>query len=120
MHEASIVQELLAMVQRQVPPGRRTLSIQVSVGRLTNISPAAMQFYFEVLRDDTVGPQAVLEVRQEPLRAHCVDCGGRVELEEAAWSCPACGALALQFENGDELDLCSVAVDGDDAEPGGG
>jgi hydrogenase nickel incorporation protein HypA/HybF len=111
MHEASIVQELLAMVARQLPAGSKTLTIQVSVGRLTSVSPDAMQFYFETMRDDTLGPQARLEVQLVPLRARCADCGAQHELEEATWTCPGCGAAPLQFENGDELDLLSVEVE---------
>ena len=115
MHEASIVQSLIALAAQKAPPGRRVLEVQVALGLLTSISPDAMQFYFEALRDDSLGPQAELRVRLEPLRGRCAACGAAANLQEASWLCPACGEPRLVFENGDELDLVGLVVD--DANP---
>lgn len=115
MHEASIVQELMAMAGRQTPPGSRVLEVHVSIGLLTGVSPDAMRFYFEALRDDSLGPGAELHTRLEPLRGRCRACGRGLVLEEVRWDCPACGAPSLEFENGNELDLTSLVVD--DGEP---
>jgi hydrogenase nickel incorporation protein HypA/HybF len=115
MHEAAIVQELITLARQKAPPGSLVLEVHASVGRLTGVSPDAMQFYFEVLREEALGPQAVLHVRLEPLRARCSTCEQSHELLEAAFLCPACGQPTLVFENGDELDLRSLVVD--DGEP---
>ena len=80
MHEAAIVQELITLAQQKAPPGSLVLEVHASVGRLTGVSPDAMQFYFEVLREEALGPQATLHVRLEPLRARCSACGRSHEL----------------------------------------
>ena len=115
MHEASIVQELIAMAGKQAPPGSRVLEVHVSIGLLTGVSPDAMRFYFEALRDDSLGPGVELHARLEPLQGRCRVCGLGVILEEVRWDCPACGATSLDFENGNELDLTSLVVE--DGEP---
>jgi hydrogenase nickel incorporation protein HypA/HybF len=115
VHEASIVRELMEMAERQAPAGTRVLEVHVSVGLLTGVSPDAMQFYFETLREDSLGSGAELHARLEPLRGRCPVCGLGVILEEVRWECPACGAPSLNFENGNELDLTSLVVD--DGEP---
>jgi hydrogenase nickel incorporation protein HypA/HybF len=115
MHELSIVRELIRLAAQAAPAGRRVVEVHASVGRLTSVSPDAMQFYFEALRDESLGPQAVLHVRLPPLRGRCRDCGCEVAREDPAWLCPRCGRPTLAFENGDELVLESVAVD--DGEP---
>lgn len=115
VHEASIVEELIALAERHAPPGSRVLSVQVTVGLLTGVSPDAMRFYFEALRDDTLGPQAELDVRLVPLRGRCSACQRTFVSEEAIWTCPACNEPFLSLENGDELDLTSLVVD--DGEP---
>lgn len=115
MHELSIVRELIRLAAEAAPPGSRVVEVHASVGRLTSISPDAMQFYFEALRDEFLGAQAVLHVRLPPLQGRCRDCGEAVTREEPDWLCPRCGQPTLAFENGDELFLDSVAVD--DGEP---
>jgi hydrogenase nickel incorporation protein HypA/HybF len=116
VHEAAIVRELIAQAVARTPPGARVLEVQASVGRLTGVSPDAMQFYFEVLREDTLGPQARLTVRLEALHARCSGCGQQFALDELAWLCPACGGPTLVFANGDELDLRGLVVEDDDAD----
>jgi hydrogenase nickel incorporation protein HypA/HybF len=111
MHEASIVHELIALAGRSCPPGGLVMALDVRVGLLTGVSPDAMAFYFEALREDTLGSQAQLRVRLEPLRANCADCGNSCTMMELDWTCPFCGVTLLRFENGDELDLVSLEVD---------
>ena len=115
MHEASIVRALLELAADNAGPASRVLKVVVRVGRLTGVSPASLRLYFDVMRDDTLGPQAQLEVRLEPLRGRCTACAAQVLLREPAWSCEACGQPTLTFENGDELNLAELVVE--DAEP---
>jgi len=110
MHEASIVESLIALVRENLPDGQRVLRVDVKVGLLTGVSPDAMRFYFELMRSDTLGEQAELAVTLVGLQAHCGACGADHSLDETAWLCPACGARALVFKNGDELLLSSFEV----------
>lgn len=110
MHEASIVESLIALVRENLPDGQRVLRVDVKVGLLTGVSPDAMRFYFELLRPDTLGEQAELAVTLVDLQAHCGECGADHSLAETAWLCPACGAAALVFKNGDELLMSSFEV----------
>jgi hydrogenase nickel incorporation protein HypA/HybF len=109
MHEASIVREILDVAGARAGAAR-VLQIRVQVGQLSGVSPDALAFYFEILRSDTVGPQAELEVALVPLRGRCVACGGAVDLPELTWSCPQCTG-ALVFDNGTELSLTSLVVE---------
>lgn len=111
MHEASIVESLVDLVQQNLQPGQKPRRIEVRVGLLTGVSPDAMRFYFEMMREDTLGPQAELDVQLEPLRAECRNCNATHTFQEIAWLCPACGAHGLAFLNGDELHLCNIEVE---------
>ena len=115
MHEASIVQDLVEAASRRTPAGTRVLRVFVRVGRLTCVSPEALELYFEVLREETLGGQAELVVTLAPLRGRCAACRTPFEVAERIWSCRACAAPALAFDNGDELDLDALEVE--DVEP---
>jgi hydrogenase nickel incorporation protein HypA/HybF len=114
MHEASITGELVRLAAARAPSGARVRKVLVRIGCLTGISPEAMTFYFEVLREPALGPQAELEVRLEPLRGRCSSCAYAVESRGALWSCPACGRPTLTFDNGGELDFMGLVVDDDE------
>jgi hydrogenase nickel incorporation protein HypA/HybF len=111
MHEASIVRSLLETAASHVPAGARAAELRVRVGRLTAVSPDAMQFYFEVLGPEALGRQARLAVTLAPLRGRCRGCAAPFEVAEQIWLCPACGEPTLDFANGDELDLTGMVIE---------
>lgn len=113
MHEASIVESLLSLVKERVGERSRVRRIHVRVGCFTGVSPDAMQFYFEAMREESLGGDAELAIVLEPLRAFCPSCGGRFSFPEVEWICPSCGAAGLAYENGNELDLVAVEVEDD-------
>src|SRR5215831_5100550 len=106
MHEASIVSGVLHTAMQATPAGTVLRRVCVRIGVLTGVSADAMHFYFDALQPG----QAELEVVVAPLRAACLDCGKHWVLPEPTWSCPDCGIGALNFENGDELDLVAIEV----------
>ena len=111
MHEASIVESLIDLVRQNVTDPAVVRRVEVRVGLLSGVSPSSMQFYFDLMREDALSPQAELVVSLEPLQAHCGSCGAEHSLSETQWLCPACGARSLEFRNGDELHLHSIEVD---------
>ena len=114
MHEASITAELIDLASRKRPRAGRVLEVRVAVGLLTGVSPDCLSFYFEALAPERLGADARLVPRLVPLRARCASCRRDFELAEVAWTCPACGAPALRFENGDELLLEALVIDDDE------
>jgi hydrogenase nickel incorporation protein HypA/HybF len=111
MHEASIVQSLIELVRQNVTDPAVVRRVDVRVGLLSGVSPDSMQFYFDLMREDSLGPQAELVVSLEPLQARCLSCGAEHVLSETSWLCPDCGQRSLEFRNGDELHLRSIEVD---------
>jgi hydrogenase nickel incorporation protein HypA/HybF len=115
MHELSITRQLLDSAVRAAA-GRSISAIHARVGRLTGVSPDALQFYFDLLRDETAAAGATLSVTLEPLRGACVRCHAPVTREELDWTCPACGEGSVVFDNGSELQLQSLVVNDDRAD----
>jgi hydrogenase nickel incorporation protein HypA/HybF len=114
VHEASIVAALLDEAVRHLPAEARVRELRVAVGLLSGVSPECLSFYFEALAPERLGARARLAARLVPLRGRCARCGAGCVLHAPAWRCAACGAEALRFENGDELQLESMELDDDD------
>ncbi len=66
MHEFSIAQEIVATVERHLPPGdtRLVKTVRLEVGDLERIAPDSLRFCFEMASQGTLAEGAELRVEQ--------------------------------------------------------
>lgn len=107
MHETSIVQALLASVEREaaVHGAHGVVRIEISVGPLSGVEPDLLRSAFEVMREGTVAASARLIIRTPGIVCRCRDCGRSRETDRLITICPACGSRASEVRGGDELML---------------
>ncbi|MDR1856673.1 MAG: hydrogenase maturation nickel metallochaperone HypA [Desulfovibrio sp.] len=111
MHEMSIVESLLAMVQAEMDSRGcgRLESVHVVYGAMAGIVPESLQMCFEIMTKDTPNEGARLELTCLPVRLRCGGCGTVFggEGREALWQpCPVCGeTFGHAVEQGRELYL---------------
>ncbi len=96
MHELSIVQSLLAVIEDEMAKhGKQTLiAVKVKHGRLSAIVPEALAMAFEVLTMDSRLAGARLDLEEIPVRLRCRACGGEFTPQHRAVPfapCPSCG-----------------------------
>jgi hydrogenase nickel incorporation protein HypA/HybF len=104
MHEIGYCEAVLDAVERRAE-GRRVARLGVRVGALHRIVPAAFEQSFQLVAAGGVADSASTEVTIVASRAGCRACGDRFETADASPACPACGALDVTVEGGDELVL---------------
>jgi hydrogenase nickel incorporation protein HypA/HybF len=118
MHELSIAQSLVELVEDELlarqgsddaPPcvGR----ITVKIGALSGVVPEALSSAFPVAAArSTLGP-AALVIDFQPVVAYCPSCGADRELPSPQrLRCPACGTPTPDIVAGRELELVSIEV----------
>ena len=112
MHELSIAQELVRLIQKELSahPGTRLKSAHVSLGALRQVEPTTLQFCFEAAVRDT--PLAGAQLCIEPVEpaARCKQCGSEFKVEDKWFECPRCAAVDSELLRGDELLLASLDV----------
>jgi hydrogenase nickel incorporation protein HypA/HybF len=96
MHELSIVQSLLAIIEDEMAKnGKETLiTVKVKHGRLAAVVPEALEMGFEVMTTDTRLAGAKLVMEETPVVLRCRSCGREFtpEAPSAAFApCPGCG-----------------------------
>ena len=96
MHELSIAQSLLGLIEDEMTKhGKQTLvSVKVKHGRLAAIVPEALSMAFEVLTAETRLAGARLDMEEVPVRLRCHACGKEFQPEQHAAPfapCPCCG-----------------------------
>ncbi|ACX53089.1 hydrogenase nickel insertion protein HypA [Ammonifex degensii KC4] len=104
MHELSIVQSMMELIQESAAANRvrRVTKVKLVVGQLTLAQPDLLQFAFATLAPETIFEGAVLEIEERPLVMRCRQCGETFKPEYIQYACPSCGGRC-EVVSGKEL-----------------
>jgi len=105
MHELSVAQEILEIVNQYFPdPKPNTVkSVKVKVGKLSNILADSLSFCFEAITSDTPLSSAKLEIIETPVRIICTVCNKESEIDPPIFACPSCGNNQIRIVSGTDL-----------------
>ena len=120
MHELPITEAILtlALETARRAGARRVAGIELVVGDLTSIVDDSVQFYFDVLSQDTAAEGAALHFRREAATLACRACGHREQTHPPLpHACPMCGSSRLEVAGGRAFFVQSIEVI--DEDPGG-
>jgi hydrogenase nickel incorporation protein HypA/HybF len=113
VHELGLCEGVLQAVERRAA-GRRVTRVRVRVGAQHRVVESAFDQSFALVSQGTVADGAAVDLVVVPVRVRCLDCGNEAEATDPLAACPACGALDLESEGGDELILEAIHVEEDD------
>lgn len=113
MHELSMAAGILDIVQQNVAAADagRVRAVRVRVGEMAGVVPDSLEFCFEAIVADTPYAAAFLEIDRVPVLATCGECGCFTRLAQPPFVCPACGAIGMALQSGDELQVVDVELD---------
>ncbi len=118
MHELSIAEGILEIVQQYVPceqaPAVR--SVKVRIGRMAGVVADSLEFSFSAIVSDTPWESARLDIEHVPAAGECRSCGSRFEIEDIAFLCPACGGNGIQLVAGTDLQVVEIEMEEDHSE----
>ena len=110
MHELAIAESIVAIAQRHAA-GRRVTRVEVAVGHLRQVVPAALEFAFELVAQGTVLDGAELAMEEVPAAGHCRACGAEGRLAAFPLACEACGGWDVEVTAGEELRVESLDLE---------
>jgi hydrogenase nickel incorporation protein HypA/HybF len=105
MHELSVAQEILGIVNQYVPDAKPNTvkSVKLSIGKLSNILKDSLTFCFEAITSDTPLKGTRLEIIELPVKIQCSVCSEVSEIDEPVFACPKCGNNQIRIMSGTEL-----------------
>ena len=110
MHELSIASAVLNTALRNAGE-RRVTAVAVRAGRLRQVVPESLRFYFEIVTRDTPLEGARLELTEVPVRLGCRDCGHHWEPDWPLFRCPECESAEVSVLAGEELSVEYIEVE---------
>jgi hydrogenase nickel incorporation protein HypA/HybF len=119
MHELSIAQGIVEIVEQYVPQNRRqdVRSVTVKVGDHSGVVPDSLVFSFEAIVAGTELDSARLDIRRIPVVLRCLGCSAETGGESPVFACAACGENRLEMISGSELQVLEVELDDQSEEP---
>ncbi|GAA4874941.1 hydrogenase maturation nickel metallochaperone HypA [Ferrimonas pelagia] len=113
MHEISLAEGILAIIERQRREGDFgcVKSVQLEIGQLAGVEVEALLFGMKAVFRDTVADGAEIELISVGGQAFCFDCESQVPLAKRGEACPGCGGYRLHVNDGDQMRVKSLEVE---------
>jgi hydrogenase nickel incorporation protein HypA/HybF len=110
VHELSLSGAVLNTVVKHAGE-RRVIVVSLRVGRLRQVVPDTLEFYFEFVVRGTVCEGARLEQEIVEASLRCDACESVWEIELPSFRCPTCGGAEVAVVSGNEFEVESIEVE---------
>lgn len=112
MHELSVAQNILEIVEEHVPSSGLSLvkNVKLKIGALAGIVPDSLEFCFNAIKEQTPMRNAVLVVEHIPFELECRTCGKVSTNDIGMFLCPECGSDETSMIAGNELLVTAIEV----------
>ena len=113
MHEFSITQSILSIALKEAEKASATkiTKVNLTIGELSGIVDECVEFYFNLLSQDTLAAGASLRFHRIPTRLRCRHCATTFSPDNPDWVCPNCRELKVEIISGRECYVESIEVD---------
>ena len=114
MHELAITQSILhvALAAAERADARAITGIDLVIGDLSSVVDDSVQFYFDILSQDTLAAGAHLHFQREPAIAICRDCGAQTPMRPPIDPvCPTCQGMHIQVTGGRDFRVASIDIE---------
>jgi hydrogenase nickel incorporation protein HypA/HybF len=112
VHELSLSRAVISTALEHAD-GRRVAAVSLQVGRLRQVVPGTLEFYFEFAARGTPCEGAHLDIEVVEVRLRCNTCGEAWDIEIPDFRCRACGGPDVSVTAGDEFQIESIEVEED-------
>ncbi len=115
MHELSIAQNIVEIVERNLPPGdhRTVRVVRLTVGEMAGVVVDSLEFCFNAITAGTYLDGTALEIVHIPIAASCEACGKAFAVQDSMFRCPDCGSLNVVLTAGQELQVKEIELAGE-------
>lgn len=113
MHELAVTESILEIAQKyaQQAEASRVTDLYLVIGALSSIVDDSVQFYWDILTEESLCAGSKLHFQRVPSQLMCLDCSNEYTLEAGLEPCPACGSAKVKVTAGDQFYLDSIEIE---------
>jgi hydrogenase nickel incorporation protein HypA/HybF len=112
MHELAVSESILNIAQKHAIQAQaiRVTDIYIVMGKLSSIVDDSIQFYWDMISQDTLCVGAKLHFDRIPAKLGCLSCGNNYNLDDGLTPCPQCGSTQVKVISGEEFWVDSIEI----------
>lgn len=113
MHELSVTESILNIAVRHARENGalKVTALHLVIGRFASIVDDSVQFYWDIISQDTLCAGSQLHFERIPGKLKCMVCGHEFILDDDLCPCPACGSPQARVISGDQFYLDSIEIE---------
>jgi hydrogenase nickel incorporation protein HypA/HybF len=113
MHERAITESLLEIALRHANQAgaTRITGLYLVIGQLSSFIDESVQFYWDILSENTLAEGARLHFRRIPVEMACLECEDRFQPAGEDFSCPRCASTRVKVIAGEEFLLEAIDIE---------
>jgi hydrogenase nickel incorporation protein HypA/HybF len=113
VHELAITQNILNTVldEAKAAKAKSIIDINLVVGELSGVVTDSVEFYFDILKKDTIARDAKFNFTLTPARFRCRDCLNEFSTGDSYWTCPNCEGINIELVEGRDCYIESIEVE---------
>jgi hydrogenase nickel incorporation protein HypA/HybF len=113
MHELSVTESILEIAERYARQNeaKRVTELYIVIGRLSSIVDDSVQFYWDIVNENTLCAGSKLHFERLPAQMRCLDCENEYSLDGELVPCPGCGSPKVQVTSGEQFYLDSIEIE---------
>jgi hydrogenase nickel incorporation protein HypA/HybF len=113
MHERAITESLLEIALRHADQAgaKRITGLYLVIGQLSSFFDESVQFYWDILSEDTIAEKATLHFRRIPVEMACLDCEHHYSPTDKDFICPNCSSSRVKVVAGEEFMLEAIDIE---------
>jgi hydrogenase nickel incorporation protein HypA/HybF len=113
MHELAITEQLaeIAIKHGDLNGAEKVTDLYLVIGELSTVIDESVQFYWDMIAENTICEGAKLHFQRLPAIFLCLDCGQEYQLSEGELQpCPKCHSSRMNITQGKEFHLDSINI----------
>jgi hydrogenase nickel incorporation protein HypA/HybF len=113
VHELAVTESILEISNRYAKESGalKVTSINLVIGKLSSIVDDSIQFYWDIISEESICKGATLVFDRRPAFIKCNECSTEYEIDGALKPCPACGSPNIFVKSGEEFFVDSIEIE---------
>lgn len=113
MHELTITEQIaeIAIRHGEKNAAEKITDLYLVIGELSTVIDDSVQFYWDLITEDTICAGAKLHFQRIPAIFRCLDCGKEYQMVDGELApCPSCQSNKMEILEGKEFHLDSINI----------
>ena len=113
MHELGITEQIvnIAIKHGEKNKAEKITDLYLVIGELSSVIDDSVQFYWDMIAENTICEGAKLHFKRIPAIFKCQDCSNEYQMQEGELiPCPFCDSSRMEILQGKEFNLESINV----------